>query len=138
MDDVIGQYGNIIIDECHHLPAQSFEQVTRQAKAKYITGLTATLKRKDGHHPIITMQCGPVRYSVNAKEQAAIRPFEHTVLVRPTSFIPLKPANADVRFQFNDLYDELVHDSVRNQLICEEVLKAVQNGTFASNIDREK
>ena len=128
VDDVVGQYGNLIIDECHHLPAQSFEQVTRQAKAKYITGLTATLRRKDGHHPIITMQCGPVRYSVNAKEQAAARPFEHTVLVRPTAFIPLKPANADVRLQFNDLYDELVHDTVRNQLICEEVLKSVQNG----------
>ncbi len=128
VDDVVGQYGNLIIDECHHLPAQSFEQVTRQAKAKYLTGLTATLRRKDGHHPIITMQCGPVRYSVNAKEQAAARPFEHTVLVRPTAFIPLKPANVDVRLQFNDLYDELVHDTVRNQLICEEVLKAVQNG----------
>lgn len=128
VDDVVGQYGNLIIDECHHLPAQSFEQVTRQAKAKYITGLTATLRRKDGHHPIITMQCGPVRYSVNAKEQAATRPFEHTVLVRPTAFIPLKPTNADTRLQFNDLYDELVHDGVRNQLICDEVLKAVQNG----------
>jgi superfamily II DNA or RNA helicase/very-short-patch-repair endonuclease len=128
VDDVVAQYGNLIIDECHHLPAQSFEQVTRQAKAKYITGLTATLRRKDGHHPIITMQCGPVRYNVNAKDQAAARPFEHTVLVRPTAFIPLKPANADARLQFNDLYDELVHDTVRNQLICEEVLKAVQNG----------
>lgn len=127
VDDVVGQYGNLIIDECHHLPAQSFEQVTRQAKAKYITGLTATLRRKDGHHPIITMQCGPVRYSVNAKEQAAARPFEHTVLVRPTAFIPIKPANADARLQFNDLYDELVNDTLRNQLICEEVLKAVRN-----------
>lgn len=127
VDDVVGQYGNLIVDECHHLSAQSFEQVTRQAKAKYITGLTATLKRKDGHHPIINMQCGPVRYSVNAKEQAAVRPFEHVVLVRPTSFISLKPAKAEVRLQFNDLYDELVHDTARNQLICEEVLKAVQN-----------
>lgn len=128
VDDIIGQYGNVIIDECHHLPAQSFEQVTRQAKAKYITGLTATLRRKDGHHPIITMQCGPVRYSVNAKEQAAAHPFEHTVLVRPTAFIPLKPPNADTRLQFNDLYDELVHDKARNQLICEDVLRAIQNG----------
>lgn len=128
VDDVVSQYGNLIIDECHHLPAQSFEQVTRQAKAKYITGLTATLRRKDGHHPIIIMQCGPVRYSVNAKEQAAARPFEHTVLVRPTAFIPLKPPDADVRLQFNALYDELVHDTARNQLIFEDVIKAVQNG----------
>ena len=128
VDDVVGQYGNVIIDECHHIPAQSFEQVTRQTKAKYITGLTATLRRKDGHHPIITMQCGPVRYSVNAKEQAAARPFEHAVLVRPTAFVPLKLANADARLQFNDLYDELIHDTARNQLICEEVRRAVENG----------
>lgn len=128
VDDIVGQYGNLIIDECHHLSAHSFELAVRQAKAKYITGLTATLKRKDGHHPIITMLCGPVRYSVSAKEQAAARPFEHKVLVRPTGFCSLKPPNEDARFQFNDLYDELVKDHVRNQLICEEVVSAVQNG----------
>lgn len=128
VDDVVGQYGNLIIDECHHLPALSFEQVTRQAKAKYITGLSATLRRKDGHHPIINMQCGPVRYSTNAKEQAAARPFEHKVLVRPSSFTPIKPAQDDVRMQFNDLYDELIKDTARNQLICEEVVRAVKSG----------
>ena len=128
VDDVVSQYGHLIVDECHHLPAQSFEQVARQAKAKYITGLTATLRRKDGHHPIITMLCGPVRYSVNAKEQAATRPFEHTVLVRPTAFIPSKAADPDARIQFNDLYDDLVKDTARNQLICEEVIKAVKEG----------
>ena len=84
------------------------------------------------------MQCGPVRYSVNAKEQAAARPFEHTVLVRPTAFIPLKSANADARLQFNDLYDELVHDTVRNQLICEEVPESCPKWTVASYIDRAK
>ncbi len=128
VDDVIGEYGNLIVDECHHLPALSFEQVTRQAKAKYITGLTATLKRKDGHHPIITMQCGPVRYNVNAKAQAALRPFEHTVFVRPTGFIFLKPSNSNAHLQFHDLYDELIKDNIRNQLICEDVLKAVRQG----------
>ena len=56
----IADYGQVIIDECHHLPAFSFEQVIKQAKAKHVLGLTATLVRKDGHHPIIMMQCGPV------------------------------------------------------------------------------
>ena len=93
-------------------------------------GLTATMIRKDGHHPIITMQCGPVRYQVNAKEQAALRPFEHTVLVRPTAFRPIKPANEDARFQFRDLYDELIVDNDRNQLICEEIIQAVRNGRY--------
>ena len=89
VDDLVGEYGHLIVDECHHLSAQSFEQVARQAKAKFVTGLSATVTRKDGHHPIIFMQCGPVRYRVNAKQQAAAHPFEHTVIVRPTGFRPL-------------------------------------------------
>lgn len=97
VDDQVGAYGQIIVDECHHLPAHSFEQVARRAKAKFVIGLSATVTRKDGHHPIVFMQCGPVRYRVDAKEQAAARPFEHTVLVRPTEFRPVVAADADAR-----------------------------------------
>jgi len=90
--------------------------------------LSATVTRKDGHHPIIFMQCGPVRHRVNAKEQAAARPFEHIVLVRPTDFRPLGEANPDVRMQFQELYGELIADEDRNQLICREVIHAVRDG----------
>ncbi|MCX7116831.1 MAG: DEAD/DEAH box helicase family protein [Legionellales bacterium] len=128
VDDLVGQYGHLIVDECHHLPAASFENVARFAKARFITGLSATVARKDGRHPIITMRCGPIRYRVNAKEQAAIRPFEHTVFVRPTTFLPLKPRNEDLRIQFQDLYGELIADVERNRLICEDISQAVQNG----------
>ena len=55
-------------DECHHLTAFSFEQVMRQVKAKFIVGLTATPVRKDGHQPIIFMQCGPIRFNLSARE----------------------------------------------------------------------
>ena len=82
----------MIVDECHHLSAYSFEQVARQAKARFVTGLSATVTRKDGHHPIIFMQCGPLRHRVNAREQAASRPFEHAVLVRSTGFRALRAA----------------------------------------------
>ena len=61
VNDLVGDYGHMVVDECHHLPAASFEQVARRAKAKYVLGLSATVVRKDGHHPIISMQCGPVR-----------------------------------------------------------------------------
>jgi very-short-patch-repair endonuclease len=74
------------------------------------------------------MQCGPVRHHVDAKAQAAARPFEHTVLVRPTSFRPLTAANPDVRIQFHDLYNELIADDQRNRLICDEVVQAVRQG----------
>jgi len=128
VDDRVGDYGHIIVDECHHLSAHSFEQVARRVKAKFVTGLSATVTRKDGHHPIIFMQCGPVRYSVDAKVQAAARPFEHTVHVRPTSFWPRVAADPDARRQFHELYNELIADEKRNQHICEDVLNAVREG----------
>lgn len=128
VDEIVSEYGHLIVDECHHLPAFSFEQVARQTKAKFITGLSATIARKDGHHPIVLMRCGPVRYRVDAKAAAAMRPFEHTVFVRPTSFSPTKPANEDIRLKFNQLYEEIVQDEVRNQLICSEVINAFQRG----------
>jgi superfamily II DNA or RNA helicase len=126
--DCVGEYGHLIVDECHHLSARSFEEVVRRAKARYVTGLSATVTRKDGHHPIIFMQCGPVRHHVDAKAQAAARPFQHTVLVRPTSFRPLGAADPDVRIQFHDLYNELIADDDRNRLICDEVAEAVREG----------
>lgn len=61
VSDLVQNYGHVVIDECHHLSAVSFEAVVRAAKAKYVLGLSATISRKDGHHPIIFMQCGPVR-----------------------------------------------------------------------------
>ena len=128
VDDLVGNYGHLIVDECHHLSAQSFELVARQAKAKFVTGLSATVTRKDGHHPIIFMQCGPVRYRGNTKQQAAAHPFEHKVMVRPTDFRPLRPANPNVRQQFQELYAELIADEERNRLIHNDVIQTLREG----------
>ena len=128
VDDRVGEYGHLIIDECHHLSAQSFERVARQAKARFVTGLSATIARKDGHHPIIIMQCGPARYRVDAKAQAANRPFEHVVLVQPTSFRPLRAPDSHKRAEFQALYQELVDDEQRNRCITDDVLDAVRAG----------
>ena len=125
--DLVGDYGHLVVDECHHLSAHSFERVARQAKAKFVTGLSATITRKDGHHPIIFMQCGPIRHRVDAKAQAAARPFEHTVYVRPTDFRSSSAAE-DARVRFQELYSELIADEARNRLICDEVLQAVREG----------
>jgi superfamily II DNA or RNA helicase/very-short-patch-repair endonuclease len=126
--DCVAQYGCLIVDECHHVSAQNFEQVVRRAKAQFVTGLSATVARKDGHHPIIFMQCGPVRHRVDAKAQAAARPFRHNVLVRPTSFRPRGEAHADARVQLQDLYRELIADEDRNRAICDEVISAIREG----------
>jgi hypothetical protein len=128
VDDCVGQYGQLIVDECHHLSAHSFEQVARRAKARFVAGLSATLTRKDGHHPIIYMQCGPVRHRVDAKAQAVARPFEHTVIVRPTAFRAGGSTNTDKRVEFQALYRSLVEDEIRNRGICDEVVQAVRDG----------
>jgi superfamily II DNA or RNA helicase len=86
VSDLVGDYGHLIVDECHHLSAVSFELVARRARGRFVLGLSATVARKDGHHPIIFMQCGPVRYRVDAKVQAATRIFAHRVRLRETGF----------------------------------------------------
>jgi superfamily II DNA or RNA helicase/very-short-patch-repair endonuclease len=128
VNDQAGDYSHLIVDECHHLPASSFEQVARRAKAKYVLGLSATVTRKDGHHPIITMQCGPIRYRVDAREQAKVRPFSHSVMVRPTAFQARGVYEQDPRVQFSQLVDCIVRDEVRNRLICEDVINSVKEG----------
>ncbi|HVS30722.1 MAG TPA: DEAD/DEAH box helicase family protein [Thermoanaerobaculia bacterium] len=128
IDDRVGEYGHLIVDECHHLSAYSFEQVAGRAKARFVTGLSATVARKDGHHPIIFMQCGPVRHRVSAKQQAATRPFDHTVIVRPTSFQSANSAAAGKRVEFQSLYRELIDDETRNRRICDDIAEAVREG----------
>jgi superfamily II DNA or RNA helicase len=125
VEDVVAEYGQVIVDECHHLSAFSFEQVLRQVKARYVLGLTATPFRKDGHHPIILMQCGGIRYRVNAREQAATRPFRHLVIPRPTAF--RLPPQAD-KPPIHEIYNALAHDESRNALIMQDVLNAVRRG----------
>jgi very-short-patch-repair endonuclease len=72
------------------------------------------------------MQCGPVRHRVDAKAQAAVRPFTHVVHVRPTGFRPSGSLAEDVRIQFQQLYSELIADKDRNQIICDDVLQAIR------------
>jgi superfamily II DNA or RNA helicase len=128
VDDLVADYGHVIVDECHHLSAQTFESVVRQAKARFVVGLSATVARKDGHHPIVTMQCGPVRYRVNARVQAAARPFEHVVLVQPTGFRSRRAPDPDRRVEFQALYRDLAADITRNRRIVDDVTDAVNSG----------
>jgi len=128
VDDLVETYGHMVVDECHHVSARSFEQVARRAKAKFVTGLSATVARQDGRHPIIFMQCGPVRHRVDAKRQATTHPFAHTVLVRATGFRPRDAGDPDPRRQFHRLYSELIADEGRNRLICEDVVRATREG----------
>lgn len=122
--DFVGDYGHVVVDECHHLSAFSFETVLRRVKARFVLGLTATPIRKDGHHPIIFMQCGPIRFRVDARKHAATRPFDHVVIPCPTCF--QIPPGAELPIQ--QLYAELTNNERRNAQIVRDVLAAVAEG----------
>lgn len=126
--DVVGDYGHIIVDECHHLPAVSFESVARECKARYILGLTATLTRKDGHHPIILMQCGPVRFRVDPRKEAESRPFDHRVILRYTNLKMPAHTNDKDRTSIHEIYRALIDDPRRNGMIVSDVLRVLREG----------
>ena len=127
VSDLVADYGHVVADECHHLSAVSFEAIAQQAKARFVLGLSATVTRKDGHHPIIFMQCGPVRHRVDARTQAAARPFEHMVIFRRTEFrIPRN--QPDEKPPIQELYAKLTQDSPRNELIFDDILSALEAG----------
>ncbi|WP_366557061.1 DEAD/DEAH box helicase family protein [Desulfosporosinus sp. BICA1-9] len=125
--DCVKNYGMIIVDECHHLSAISFENVLKSSNAKYVYGLTATPTRKDGHQPIIFMQCGSIRFKDDAKKQAEKRPFEHYVIPRFTSLrVPLDKNEKDVSIQ--ELYSDIVVNEFRNQLIIDDIVRSFESG----------
>jgi superfamily II DNA or RNA helicase len=128
VDDRVADYGHLIVDECHHLSAQSFERVARRAKARFVCGLSATVTRKDGHHPIIFMQCGPVRHRVDARQQAEARPFAHHVIVRPTGFRSQAEPDPDRRLEYQNFCAELMRCAPRNGMIRDEVIAALREG----------
>ena len=125
--ECVKDYGLIIVDECHHIAAFSFEEILKTAAAKYVFGLTATPARKDGHHPIIFMQCGPIRYRDDAKKQAEKRPFDHLVTPRFTSFRS-PPGRDEKDVSIQEHYAAMVTDELRNQLILDDVVKSYENG----------
>jgi superfamily II DNA or RNA helicase len=127
VSDLVANYGHLVVDECHHLSAVSFEAVARAAKAKYVLGLSATVTRKDGHHPIIFMQCGPIRYRVDARKQAAARPFSHRVVVKKTAFRAARQ-KPDAPSSIQEIYGLLTRDVARNDMIFDDILSALDAG----------
>ena len=120
----VQDYGMVIVDECHHVSSITFEQVLRSIKAHTIYGLTATPIRKDGHQPIIFMQCGPIRFSTDVKSQIAKQSFNRFLIPRFTSYNSI----LEDRLSIATLYKYLSEDEIRNNLIVEDICKAVNTG----------
>ena len=120
----VRDYGMVIVDECHHVSSVSFEQVLKQVNAHYVYGLTATPMRKDGHQPIIFMQCGKIRYTADAKSQMDRQSFVRTLIPRFTSFRNVLPDTKT----YTQTIEALSTDDVRNKLIIEDVKREITEG----------
>ncbi len=125
--ECVKDYGMVIVDECHHVAAFSFETILRATNSRWVYGLTATPTRKDGHHPVIFLQCGPIRFRDDARKQAAQRPFDHFVIPRFTSFRP-PVSDGDKEPAIQSLYAELAVNELRNRFIVDDVVKSHEQG----------
>ncbi|RKX94556.1 MAG: DEAD/DEAH box helicase [Spirochaetes bacterium] len=120
LPEILGGYGQIIVDECHHISAFSFESILKQARARYVLGLTATPRRRDGHHPIIFMQCGSIRHHViRSSTTPAI------MEVRPQFLkAPLMPSTAKIQ----DVFHHLAQDDERTDRIAGDIQTVYREG----------
>lgn len=107
--EIINNYSFVIVDECHHIPAVTFEQIVKQFYGKYILGLSATPKRKDGLDPILFQQLGDISYEYKKKKT-----FNNKLEIIRTDFI----SEAD---NYATLINELCVDETRNGLIIEQI-----------------
>jgi superfamily II DNA or RNA helicase len=113
----VKNYGMVIVDECHHVPS---------VNARYVYGLTATPARQDGQHPITFMQCGAIRYFVDAKSQARKRNFEHYLIPCFTGF--KKPfSQSETDWHITKIYTAIAEDEFRNLQVVTDVLETVKN-----------
>ncbi len=108
--EVIENYSFVIVDECHHIPALTFEKIIKSFKGKYILGLSATPNRKDGMEPLIYQQLGSIAYEVKSKRKVT-----NKLKIVETDFI----SEVD---NFSDLINELINNEKRNNLILEEIM----------------
>ena len=120
----VKDYGMVIVDECHHVSAVSFEQVLKAVNARHVYGLTATPTRQDGHQPIIFMQCGPIRYTADAKAQMQSQNFGRLLIPRYTPFQLV----SDEPFSYAKAEKQLAEDEFRNLFIIKDVVEALKEG----------
>lgn len=124
-EELLAAYGQVVVDECHHVPAVSTEHVLRSAPARYVLGLTATPYRRDGHQPIITMQCGPIRHSMGSVNHRGDHKFKLHVIRRDTAFsAATPPTEATVQ----EIYSALATDEQRLELVANDVEKLMREG----------
>jgi superfamily II DNA or RNA helicase len=124
VQNLVADYGHVIVDECHHVSAASFERVLSEVKARFVLGLTATPRRRDGHHPVVEMQLGPTRFVVDARKEQARRSMAQRLVVRETAFA----AEWSRAQGIQALYARLASDEPRNALVLDDVIGSLEEG----------
>ena len=124
--DIAKNYGMIIIDECHHTAAYTFEQAINTGNAKYVYGISATPERENGHTPIIKMQCGDIRYKVDTLKFNKELNIPMKVIVKKShlSFTDPKIDN----YELNEINDFIAKDILRSEKIIKDIKKEYDNG----------
>ena len=131
--DKLGAYGQVIVDECHHVPAAAFETAVRTIPARYWVGLTATPYRRDGLDDLIGFQLGPVRHTFTHADPdtlegaGADRP-RPVLVVHATSFRLEDPVDLSVPGAIAGVHRALAEDDARNEQILTDVVEALGRG----------
>ena len=126
VDPLIQGYGQVIIDECHHVSAPRFEMVLNEVRAKFVLGLTATPDRQDGHQKIIFMLAGPIRHKVKMNHSAKFE--QQVVITQLSNQPPPHLLNNEERPHISDAYHWLMEDEVRTQKIVNDVIEQIEEG----------
>jgi superfamily II DNA or RNA helicase len=121
VNPLVENYGQVIVDECHHVGAASFDAILSRAKAKYVLGLTATPIRRDGQQPIIFMQCGPIRHTA-AKPAGAPR----NLVVLPQ--LRFNQIDLPIEAGIQDVFRHIANDRTRTEALVVEIKKAYEQG----------
>ena len=125
-NDIVKNYGMIIIDECHHSSAYTYEAALNMMNAKYVYGVSATVEKENGHTPIIKMQCGDIRYKVDMKEYN--KKLNLSMKVYSKS-VHLNFVNKNIiDYKINEIYDLISKDVIRNEIVIKDVQKEFENG----------
>ncbi len=134
---LFNQYGLIIVDECHHSASETIANILKEAKARYVYGVTATPKRGDGLEKINYMLIGPIRHSYTAKEKAIEQGIQHLVYPRFTRAVPPRGVVTH-RMHPNEAYEIIHNNDLRDKQIVEDVKSCVLAGRTPVVLSRYK
>lgn len=123
--ELLGHYEHVIVDEAHHVPASSFERVLLACRARYVVGLTATPRRRDGMEPILRMQIGRVRHTASHSASEDVDPPRRRLIVRDRSADFVADGHVNGIAQ---VYSALAADEIRNDLLLDDVIAAFDEG----------